>query len=178
MIENESCLSKDDLRFIMRDTRRQPRVILSLIVLTVAGVMAFGGGVLLLVLGLLYHNWSQWLIIIVGILMGGYALISVIFRTPLAVSKAMKQPQYQAPRHFLADESGITVETQLKGLEAKNVFSYDLAEMYKAEEGVLYVRIKLEKKGYYYLCIHDDGYKQGDRAALVSLLESHHIPQQ
>lgn len=84
-----------------------------------------------------------------------------------------KYRSFFAPRTYTIDENGITVQYSVNGVGADSHYSFENAECYWGVEGEIYLRVVgIEKKQKLYICLHDDGYIEGSREELITLLES------
>ena len=179
MIDNTSAVTKADMEFIIRKSKFHPKQRKRNTILTVITVLCFGWMAAVAVLSAMSGRLSWIMVLCMGLMlgMGTYGLLSLLIPEKLFAKKTLNQPAYKSPRHIVFDENGVEITADRGGLETKLRVGYDHMEGYCLTEGVVYIRLITEEKMLVYVTVHDDGYTQGDRHALTTLLEQHGVAQ-
>lgn len=177
MIENTSTLTREDLEFMFRKSRFSKKNRPRFIARCLGCLLGYGYAAAMIVLQTMLHDWDTWGVVCValGLVLGSISLIELLFMEKILAGKAMKQAHYQTPRHFLLTDGYAEITTNAPGAVTKLKFGYDRADGYFPQDGVVYLRLLPGSGDHYYLCIHDDGYTQGDRKALEAFFAQHNI---
>ena len=179
MIENTTTITLEDMQYIIKKSKFHPKQRKRNVMLTVITVLCFGWFAVVAVLSAMSGRLSWIMVLCMGLMLGlgSYALLSLLIPEKLFAKKTMNQPAYKSPRHIVFDENGVDIEADRGGMETKLHIGYDHMEGYWLTDGVVYIRLITEEKMLVYVTVHDDGYTQGDRNALTTLLESHGVKQ-
>ena len=179
MIENRTTLNKDDLRYLIRETiRRQPIMRIRQVLGVLVGVfsLCFSGFLTLLIAKDSRYFTGLFIISAMALLiMGLFLVIRSLLLEQISMEKSLKMPEFKAERHYLLTEESAGVTKIVDGSEQQEKITYDKALGYVLQNGAVYILFRYGSKPVYFMALHDDSYTQGDRAALVALLEKHSV---
>lgn len=179
MIENRTTLNKEDLRYLIRETiRRQPGMRTRQVLGVLVGVFALCFSGFLTLLMLMDTRYFTGLIVfcaIVLLILGLFLLIRSLLLEQISMEKSLKMPEYKAERHYVLTEESAGVTKTVDGSEQQERISYDKALGYVQRDSAVYILFRYGSKPVYFMALHNDSYTQGDRAALIRLLEQHGI---
>ncbi|MBQ8921787.1 MAG: hypothetical protein IJ060_06455 [Oscillospiraceae bacterium] len=180
MIVNRSTLTEQDVDFINALIRKQPRIIALRIIAVLLGLLWLFTAGLTGYLQLRYHDrsLSDMMLAAACLIFGVLVLYRTLFLRQTSRRTSMKYKSLFAQRTYTCGENGITAYHAYDGAEFNNRFSYEKIVCFYAREHSVVIRLSGEKKQQIYMCMQDDGYSEGSREELLSLLREKGIAQQ
>ena len=106
-----------------------------------------------------------------------HCILHLCLSAALARRNSKKYQSLFAPRTYTVDAEGIAASHSFEGVETQNRFAFANADCSIAREDAVILRFRGEKKMQYYMCLRDDGYTEGSREELLSLLREKGIQQ-
>ena len=175
MIVNQTAITEADQEILRALLRRQPIVIaarifvalFALYLLTAAGLTAYAE--------IRWHKQSTFDLVFGAacLVIGGFMLYRDLCLKETTRRNDRKAASLSVPRRYTLDDTGITVQYCVNGVDTTAKFAYANAECFWTANGAVFIRVTgQEKKQKRYMVLHDDSYSAGDRTELLALLES------
>lgn len=171
MIANQTIITKKDLEFSAKHSRKERRIVFSICFVALCGV-------LLLILGgaTLYRAVSSggdvnFVIVTGAFVMGVLFIFWSIFFNKLSVMKSIKLPSVKAPLTYEFLDDCVLCRLLLNGIEAEERYSYSIMDKYFEQNNAIYIRLNVDNRQRF-LAVHNDSYSEGSAEELKVLLES------
>ena len=175
LIENTSTFNSADMRFFIWQNNINAVQYLRRLIALLYGIFILGLAIWLVIKNSSFAYWTNTLITIIGFTLGPWCIIQAMFHKQIMLRKAAKSKEFQTPRRYQVNADNITLQTMISGAEVTNRFLIRSLEWFCATTDTVYIRLKLDKKTFYYLCFHDDGYTHGNRNELLNWLRQHEV---
>ena len=179
MIVNSTTYDAEDMKFIYsrreRRPKPKPREIASLVIDVLAVCWALYMPLRYRDLGLQRIPFWIWLIVIVTIFLAVRSIWQFAARNRQRIKRAVENVQKKREdRVFTFGEDSVEVLNRTGEAEYRTNYSYDKLHRLYVMSDRLYAVMRL-KVNDIYIPVHDNGYTEGSKEELISLLESHNV---
>lgn len=179
MIVNKTSYCEKDLQVMYRKTKKGTVFIIRTILTLLVDAFSVYWGIYSLSLYMEFEGrgFPAWFPLMIGLLflvpaMTLYSILTRKKRAAKAMMKQMKDLGYD--REFTFTEEGVEAVTSSAAIENKTKYSYDIITEYYAGDDSVYIMMEKGKQRIF-MPVHDDGYTEGSKEELISLLESRNV---
>jgi hypothetical protein len=177
MIVNQTTLCDADFDYISKIQSKQLPFLIFRILVGIESVLWIVASVLKLYLYQIEQNGSVYDIAgkLLICLINCVTLLIAVYPQPFISFFWRYSTKNSLSRTYTVEADGIRIQYSFQDNEI-NKISFAKAVGYYGTENAVYLRFSAKKKQSVYMCFHNDGYSEGSRGELLSLLQSRGIP--
>ena len=176
MIVNRTAYNEKDMEILYRTSKKSKAFIVRTVISLLVDAFSVFWGIKCF---LLYREFEGrgfpfWFPLMTAVLflLPVLTVISMLTRRKRAAKAMMKQVrQLGADREITFGEEGAVSVSSARGIDTTSRFSYDIMKTFYTDEDGVYIMMKRGEQDVF-MAVHDDGYAEGSREELISLLES------
>lgn len=171
MIINQTVLTKSDLEFSAKHSRKEPRIAVALCLVAICGVLLLILGCVILYNAVSSGRSANTVTVAAAFIFGVLSVCWSVFFNKLSVMRASKLPSIKAPRTYEFLDDCVLCRISLNGIEGEERYAYSIMDKYFEQNNAVYIRLNVDNRQRF-LAVHNDTYSEGSAEELKALLES------